>query len=101
MNLVSNSIKFTHDGAIVVRTIAKELNEASQTSTLVLSVEDSGIGMDEATQDRVFDAFTQADASTTRQYGGTGLGLSISKRFVEMMGGEISVRLLSRKRNDY
>lgn len=91
MNLVSNAIKFTHEGNIIVRTVASNIDEATQICMVRVSVEDSGIGMDKATQDRVFDAFTQADASTTRKYGGTGLGLSISKKFIEMMGGEIAV----------
>ncbi|PLW70454.1 hybrid sensor histidine kinase/response regulator [Pseudohalioglobus lutimaris] len=91
MNLVSNSIKFTHQGAIVVKINLLEKDEEARNYKLALSVKDSGIGMDEDTQERVFDAFTQADASTTRQYGGTGLGLSISKKFIEMMGGTLSV----------
>jgi signal transduction histidine kinase/ligand-binding sensor domain-containing protein/CheY-like chemotaxis protein/HPt (histidine-containing phosphotransfer) domain-containing protein len=91
MNLVSNSIKFTHEGSVTVR-ISKDHRISSSTSeSLNISVEDTGIGMDEDTQQRVFEAFTQADASTTRQYGGTGLGLAISKQYVELMEGSINV----------
>ncbi len=88
MNLISNAIKFTHTGKIVVS--AKVLLE-NGSDILAIAVSDTGIGMDEATQSKVFDAFTQADASTTRQYGGTGLGLSISKNLVEIMNGSMNV----------
>lgn len=91
MNLVSNAIKFTHEGEIVVTVDSKPDPSDSNREVLSISVEDTGIGMDEDTQKRVFEAFTQADASTTRQYGGTGLGLAISKQYVEMMHGTISV----------
>ncbi len=91
MNLVSNSIKFTHEGSVTVRASRDRLLSESKCVSLNISVEDTGIGMDETTQQRVFDAFTQADASTTRQYGGTGLGLAISKQYVELMEGSIRV----------
>jgi len=91
MNLLSNSIKFTHQGEVIVRCMATGIDYDSKSFEVDISVEDTGIGMDESTQNRVFDAFTQADASTTRQYGGTGLGLAISKKFIEMMGGSITV----------
>lgn len=90
-NLINNAIKFTHEGRIDVRvTIAGETLPSSD-PLIRIEVEDSGIGMNEATQQHVFDPFTQADASTTRQYGGTGLGLSISKNYIEVMGGNIDV----------
>ena len=92
MNLVSNAIKFTHNGHVIVETtVTKDLNEIDSFDVHV-SVTDTGIGMDMETQDKVFDAFTQADASTTRQYGGTGLGLSISRKFMDMMDGAITVK---------
>jgi signal transduction histidine kinase/ligand-binding sensor domain-containing protein/CheY-like chemotaxis protein/HPt (histidine-containing phosphotransfer) domain-containing protein len=91
MNLVSNAIKFTHEGRIAVSVSAKPGSHNSGIVDLSISVQDTGIGMDAETQNRVFEAFTQADTSTTRQYGGTGLGLAISKQYVEMMQGKITV----------
>lgn len=91
MNLVSNAIKFTHEGQIIVTVSAKPVPHKANTTALYISVRDTGIGMDAETQKRVFEAFTQADTSTTRQYGGTGLGLAISKQYVEMMDGDITV----------
>ena len=91
MNLISNAIKFTHQGRITVTTSSIAHPKDNDSVLLSISVEDTGIGMDNETQIRVFDAFTQADTSTTRQYGGTGLGLAISKQYVEMMNGEIDV----------
>ncbi len=87
INLVNNAVKFTDRGEVVV-TIAQE-ERVSDRIKLKFSVRDSGIGMTPEQTARLFQPFTQADASTTRKYGGTGLGLSISKRLVEMMGGEI------------
>src|SRR5690606_16745829 len=66
--------------------------EASDGVTLVLRVSDTGIGMTEQTKNRIFDAFCQADGSTTRTYGGTGLGLTIVSQLAQMMGGEVSVQ---------
>lgn len=88
-NLCSNSIKFTSQGEVVITLHAS----TDDTLTSVeLSVSDTGIGMDAATAAKMFQPFTQADASTTRQYGGTGLGLSISKALAEAMGGSLSVQ---------
>ncbi|MFO1076432.1 MAG: ATP-binding protein [Planctomycetota bacterium] len=86
-NLVGNAIKFTAVGAVVVR-----LAITGDGNHLCVEVEDTGIGIPEAAQDRIFEAFTQADGSTTRKYGGTGLGLSIAKGFVTQMRGQIGVR---------
>jgi two-component system sensor histidine kinase/response regulator len=89
INLVNNAVKFTERGEIVV-TVAIEERMPDRVK-LKFSVRDSGIGMTPEQTARLFQAFSQADTSTTRKYGGTGLGLSISKRLVEMMGGEIRV----------
>jgi PAS domain S-box-containing protein len=87
INLVNNAVKFTERGEVVL-TVALE-EQLSDRVKLKFSVRDSGIGMTPEQTARLFQAFSQADTSTTRKYGGTGLGLSISKRLVEMMGGEI------------
>ena len=86
LNLVSNAVKFTERGEVAVN-----LNVEPDGDRAWLSVEvrDTGVGLDPAQIDRMFDRFTQADGSVSRRYGGTGLGLSISRRLVEMMGGEI------------
>jgi PAS domain S-box-containing protein len=89
INLVNNAVKFTERGEVVVTVTLEE--RASDRVKLKFSVRDSGIGMTPEQTARLFQAFSQADTSTTRKYGGTGLGLSISKRLVEMMGGEIWV----------
>jgi len=86
-NLLSNASKFTRDGKISL----KAFLISGVPGKIGVSVEDTGIGMTPEQVNRLFQAFTQADDSTTRKYGGTGLGLVISKRFCEMMGGSISV----------
>ena len=86
-NLVGNALKFTQEGGIEVR--AGIIERTEQTVRIQVSVRDSGIGLAPGQLDHLFEAFTQADLSTTRRYGGTGLGLSISKRLVELMGGEL------------
>ncbi len=88
LNLLSNACKFTHAGFIRLRVRALE---AQGQSWIEFEIKDSGIGMEPDRVARVFEAFTQADASTTRKYGGTGLGLTITRKFCEMMGGEIGV----------
>ena len=85
LNLVSNAIKFTHQGH--VRIFLK-----SEHSTLIVVVQDTGIGMSEEAVTRLFTRFEQADKSTTRQYGGTGLGMAITQRLVELMQGRIEVQ---------
>jgi len=89
VNLISNALKFTHEGGVRV---ALELGpEASGRVAVVLRVSDTGIGMTEATRNRIFEAFSQADGSTTRTYGGTGLGLTIVSQLAQMMGGDVAV----------
>lgn len=89
INLCNNAVKFTEQGEIVLSTQLKEKGEGWV--KLRFSVRDTGIGMTAEEKGRLFQAFSQADASTTRKYGGTGLGLTISRRLVNMMGGEIRV----------
>jgi PAS domain S-box-containing protein len=95
INLVNNSIKFTHKGEIVVS--VKKLKHRSGCTKLQFQVEDTGIGISPEEQARIFEAFTQADGSTTRKYGGTGLGLTISSQLVLLMGGEIDVESPARE----
>jgi signal transduction histidine kinase/DNA-binding response OmpR family regulator/HAMP domain-containing protein len=89
INLINNAIKFTDAGQVKVTISATARLQGRVELTVV--VEDTGVGMTAEQTERLFQAFTQADSSTTRRYGGTGLGLTISKRFVEMMEGSISV----------
>jgi len=93
INLLGNAVKFTEQGEVVlsVRADRAILNEdgADVGSRLVFTVRDTGIGIPASKQHHIFEAFAQADGSTTRKYGGTGLGLTISKRLIDMMGGRI------------
>jgi len=88
LNLLSNASKFTSDGRIDLE-VARERDHGEE--EVVFRVRDTGIGMTPEQQQRVFEAFSQAEASTSRKFGGTGLGLAISKRFCEMMGGGIEL----------
>lgn len=94
INLVSNALKFTHEGYVSVNvTNLTPLDGVRQNrkTQIRFAVEDTGIGMDEEAIEKVFGDFTQADRSTTRKYGGTGLGLSISQKLVNIMGSEIKI----------
>ncbi len=88
VNLIGNAIKFTDHGEVAIR-VAGRNHANGNGMELLFTVRDTGIGISPEKQAPIFNAFTQADSSTTRQYGGTGLGLAISKRLVEMMGGRI------------
>lgn len=89
LNFVSNAVKFTAEGGIKLRA---EMLEANEHSVLLrFGVEDTGIGIEAEAQQRLFNAFEQADNSTTRQYGGSGLGLAITRKLAEMMGGACGV----------
>ena len=87
LNLVSNAVKFTAEGSVVVRISATP--HANADTRIRVEIADTGIGIDPAALDRMFEPFTQADASTTRSYGGTGLGLAIARELIHLMGGTI------------
>nr|WP_320115802.1 PAS domain S-box protein [uncultured Desulfuromonas sp.] len=90
LNFSANAVKFTNSGSISLH--AKKIRQEGDTLWLRFSISDTGIGMTEAQQRHLFQAFEQGDRTTTRQYGGTGLGLAISKRLTDLMGGEIGVK---------
>ncbi len=89
MNLLGNAAKFTETGSIDIE--VDRLDSREHAMTLVFRVRDTGIGIPADKREQIFEAFRQADSSTTRRYGGTGLGLSIAKRLVDMMGGRLWV----------
>ncbi|GEM_PF-5389182 len=91
INLAGNALKFTEDGFVEIRMSRLDRK------TLLFEVEDSGIGIPKDRQEVIFEAFTQADVSTTRKFGGTGLGLGISRELVELMGGQIRVESIPGK----
>ncbi len=88
-NLLGNAIKFTDEGEVVLR--AELVRNGVDDAVVRFEIKDTGIGMTREQQQRLFEAFSQTDASTTRRYGGTGLGLAISKQLVQLMGGHIGV----------
>ena len=90
INLLSNAIKFTKSDGTINVDIEKH-SETSEEVKVRFAVKDSGIGISKDQQSKIFDAFSQADASTNRKFGGTGLGLTISSKFVELMGGELNI----------
>ena len=89
INFCNNAVKFTEAGEIVVKAVVQEKDQTSQ--LVRFSVKDTGIGLTQEQIGRLFQAFEQADTSTTRQHGGTGLGLAISKRLAQLMGGDVGV----------
>jgi PAS domain S-box-containing protein len=91
LNLLSNAVKFTERGEIVLSVSARRLDGAPPRHELTFAVRDTGIGIPPDRLGRLFQSFSQVDASTTRRYGGTGLGLAISQRLTELMGGRIAV----------
>ncbi len=88
LNLLSNASKFTDKGTVIL-TAARRVISGSD--WMDFTVSDTGIGMTEAQLDGLFQAFSQADSSTTRRYGGTGLGLAITRSFARMLGGDVTV----------
>jgi diguanylate cyclase (GGDEF)-like protein len=90
-NLLSNAIKFTHRGSVELSVEYRQQENGHQPQQLYFAVKDTGIGIPEEAQERIFDSFRQADGSTTRQFGGTGLGLTISRQLIELMGGHLEV----------
>lgn len=94
VNLLGNAIKFTHEGEICIhiqKLHTPYTNDDKKCLTIVIAIEDTGIGIPAEKLDTIFDSFAQADSSTTRKYGGTGLGLTISKNLAELMGGSLQV----------
>src|SRR6185295_7051534 len=87
-NLLSNASKFTERGTVGLDVTREEEEDGD---VIIIRVEDTGIGMTPQQLSKLFQAFTQADASTSRKYGGTGLGLVICRRFCQMMGGDVTV----------
>jgi signal transduction histidine kinase len=87
LNLLSNSLKFTHEGSVQVSAVYE-----FATSTVAISVKDTGIGIAPENLEKIFEDFQQVDSSPTRVYGGTGLGLSICRRLASMIGGRVTVQ---------
>ncbi len=98
-NLCSNAVKFTQKGEIVVK--IEKIGQHENIIELKISVIDSGIGLTESQKENIFNSYTQADISTTRNYGGTGLGLTISKKLVELLDGEIFVESEYKKGSNF
>ena len=96
INLLGNAIKFTLQGNVAIAIEPRPIENCNELCELVFAVEDTGIGIEVNQLNLLFQPFTQADSSISRQYGGTGLGLAISKRLVELMGGTIWVESLGR-----
>jgi signal transduction histidine kinase/FixJ family two-component response regulator len=103
VNLLSNAVKFTKTGSIQVKLMRLSARPSDDQGIIHLGVKvrDTGIGMNSEQQLHIFDAFTQADASTTRRFGGTGLGLAICQRLVSAMGGKLSVRSVAGQGSEF
>lgn len=97
INLISNAIKFTDEGYVSIKVNVADINKAKQNCSLILEVEDSGIGIPNDQQKHIFDAFTQGSNIDSSKHGGTGLGLTITKRLVEMMNGTIENKCVAEK----
>ena len=89
VNLVSNGLKFTKEGSLTI--MVKKVDQGKGQPLVVFSVADTGIGIPQEKQNQIFESFTQADSTTTRNFGGTGLGLTICKKLVDLMGGDLWV----------
>jgi signal transduction histidine kinase/DNA-binding NarL/FixJ family response regulator len=98
-NLLSNALKFTEEGGVTLR--LRPCEESEERVRVRIQVDDTGIGVPAQLHSRLFESFTQADASTTRRYGGTGLGLAIFKRLVELMGGTIGFESREREGSSF
>jgi|GEM_PF-3979818 len=90
LNLVDNAIKFTEQGSVAIE--VTYINETNGDAQICISISDTGIGIDEAEQSKLFTPFTQVDGSPIRKYGGTGLGLAVSRHLAEMMGGQVRMK---------
>jgi signal transduction histidine kinase len=90
LNLLSNACKFTAEGTITL-SAERQAGDGRGPDVIVFSVSDTGIGMSDAQMARLFEAFSQAEASTASRYGGTGLGLAITRRFARLLGGDVGV----------
>lgn len=99
LNLIGNAIKFTQQGVVTVSLNTKKLK--NEKVEVLISVQDTGIGMSKTQQKRIFDSFTQANEKITREHGGTGLGLSICKKIIEIMGGRIWVNSQPNKGSEF
>lgn len=99
LNIIGNAVKFTQSGTITVSThVVTDETTVEKASKIVITVKDTGIGIDPSQQDKLFRPFVMVDGSTTRQFGGTGLGLAISRNLLELMGGSISLFSAGRNR---